>query len=244
MGAAAARGPRVRVDVPIVARRRPSRRVVVAEGRRQASSSVDVRDDRRDLLDEILAEPDARTAFAFEDDVELRAALARHGFVHPGEPHALPRARARRAARRRRRCRPASAAAPSSRPTSPSGSQSTATSGRHRASPSRATANVMAEWPYRSSLDCVVEAPDGRFAAYCLMLAGRRESRRRARAGRRARGVPPAAASALPSARSRCGACTRRADDRRSSTANRSRRCALYESIGFRIHATIVGYSR
>ena len=39
--------------------------------------------------------------------------------------------------------------------------------------PSRVTEssyrNVMAEWPYRSSLDCVVEAPDGRFAGYCLM---------------------------------------------------------------------------
>ena len=39
--------------------------------------------------------------------------------------------------------------------------------------PSRVTessfANVQASWPYRASLDCVVEAPDGRFAAYCLL---------------------------------------------------------------------------
>src|SRR5262249_57450898 len=39
--------------------------------------------------------------------------------------------------------------------------------------PSRVTessfANVRAAWPYRESLDCVVEAPDGRFAAYCLL---------------------------------------------------------------------------
>jgi hypothetical protein len=38
--------------------------------------------------------------------------------------------------------------------------------------PSRVTessfAQVRAEWPYRESLDCVIEAPDGRFAAYCL----------------------------------------------------------------------------
>jgi hypothetical protein len=27
----------------------------------------------------------------------------------------------------------------------------------------------MATWPYRGSLDCVVEAPDGRFAAYVLV---------------------------------------------------------------------------
>src|SRR4029078_5279157 len=40
--------------------------------------------------------------------------------------------------------------------------------------PSRVTessfANVQASWPYRASLDCVVEAPDGRFAAYWLLL--------------------------------------------------------------------------
>src|SRR5207249_2551281 len=45
----------------------------------------DVRRDRLDLLDEILADPDARTAVAFEDDDEVRAALARHGFVQPGD---------------------------------------------------------------------------------------------------------------------------------------------------------------
>ncbi|WP_051794145.1 N-acetyltransferase [Kibdelosporangium aridum] len=45
----------------------------------------------------------------------------------------------------------------------------------HRAAwhPSRVTVesyrNVMAAWPYRSSLDWAVEAPDGRFAAYCLI---------------------------------------------------------------------------
>jgi ribosomal protein S18 acetylase RimI-like enzyme len=44
----------------------------------------------------------------------------------------------------------------------------------HRAAyhPSRVTeesyASVMAAWPYRSELDWVVEAPDGRFASFCL----------------------------------------------------------------------------
>src|SRR5207302_1583113 len=47
---------------------------------------LDVRPDRRDLLEEILAEPDARTAFAFEDDLDLRATFARHGFTKPGDP--------------------------------------------------------------------------------------------------------------------------------------------------------------
>lgn len=45
----------------------------------------------------------------------------------------------------------------------------------HRAAwePSRVTvrsmANVMRTWPYRPELDCVVEAPDGSFAASCLV---------------------------------------------------------------------------
>ena len=42
--------------------------------------------DHLHLLDEILANPAARTAFAFVDDGERRAALARHGFTQPGEP--------------------------------------------------------------------------------------------------------------------------------------------------------------
>jgi hypothetical protein len=39
--------------------------------------------------------------------------------------------------------------------------------------PSRVTEasyrKVMAEWPYRRSLDCVLEAPDGRFGSYALV---------------------------------------------------------------------------
>jgi ribosomal protein S18 acetylase RimI-like enzyme len=44
----------------------------------------------------------------------------------------------------------------------------------HRAAwaPSRVTTashrDLMSAWPYRQELDCVVEAPDGSFAAYCL----------------------------------------------------------------------------
>src|SRR6476646_9957059 len=37
------------------------------------------------LLDELLDEPAASSAFVLEDDAELRAALDRHGFVAPGE---------------------------------------------------------------------------------------------------------------------------------------------------------------
>jgi hypothetical protein len=46
---------------------------------------LDVHPEHRQLIDELLDEPDARVAFAFEDDEEHRAALARHGFTRPGE---------------------------------------------------------------------------------------------------------------------------------------------------------------
>ena len=43
----------------------------------------DVPPEYEHLLDEILDEPDARFAAAFEDDDARRAVLARHGFVRP-----------------------------------------------------------------------------------------------------------------------------------------------------------------
>src|SRR5215472_6874945 len=175
----------------------------------------DFRRDRPDLLDEILAEPDARTAVAFEDDEEVRAALERHGFrdrtVEPGDL-------AERVA-------------------------------IHRDvwSPSRVTetsfANVQASWPYRASLDCVVEAPDGRFAAYCLVWpddenrvgelepVGVREEFRR-------RGLGTAV----------CTFALRRLHEEGGRQAIvycvTDAACGLYESLGFRRHATLVGYSR
>jgi hypothetical protein len=45
----------------------------------------DVHPEYLHLLDEILAEPTAHVAFAYEDDDERRAALARHGFTEPGD---------------------------------------------------------------------------------------------------------------------------------------------------------------
>ena len=113
--------------------------------------------------------------------------------------------------------------------------------------PSRVTessyANVMAAWPYRASLDCVVEAPDGRFAAYVPCLAGRREPRRPVRACRhreefRRRGLGAAV----------CTFALRRLHEEgiRQAVVGcvTDPACALYESIGFRRHATLVGYSR
>ena len=113
--------------------------------------------------------------------------------------------------------------------------------------PSRVTessfANVQESWPYRASLDCVVEAPDGRFAAYCLVWpddengvgelepVGVREEFRR-------RGLGTAV----------CAFALRRWHEERGRQAivycENDAACGLYESLGFRRHATVVGYSR
>src|SRR5947208_2518302 len=112
--------------------------------------------------------------------------------------------------------------------------------------PSRVTeasyATVQASWPYRASLDCVVEAPDGRFAAYCLVWpddenrvgelepVGVRDEFRR-------RGLGAAV----------CTFALRRWHEQGGRQAIvycvSDEACALYESIGFRRHATLVGYS-
>jgi ribosomal protein S18 acetylase RimI-like enzyme len=206
----------------------------------------DVHPDHQELLDEILAEPAARVAFAFQDDAEQRAVLAGHGFVEPGEPlHFLVRDLSER---------PEPPALPDgfgyrtvreddlaervsihrevwSRP------------GR----PSRLTessfARVRTEWPYRDSLDCVIEAPDGRFAASCLCwpddenavgefepVSVREEFRRR--------GLGSAV----------CTFALQRLHEEGARQAivycQNEPACALYESLGFRIHASLVGYSR
>ena len=67
--------------------------------RATAKLDFDVLAGRDELLDELLDEPDARTAFSFADDTELRAALARHGFVPARRDARLSRARPARAAR-------------------------------------------------------------------------------------------------------------------------------------------------
>jgi ribosomal protein S18 acetylase RimI-like enzyme len=113
--------------------------------------------------------------------------------------------------------------------------------------PSRVTetsyAAVQASWPYRASLDCVVEAPDGRFAAYCLIWpddengvgelepVGVREEFRR-------RGLGAAV----------CTFALRRWHEESGRQAivycENDAACGLYESIGFRRHTAVVGYSR
>ena len=210
----------------------------------------DVRRDRLDLLDEILAEPDARTTVAFEDDTEVREALLRNGFSEDGdvgpsrhgplmhfnwrdlteapEPAVLPDGF---------RCRTVESSDLAER----------VAIHRDVWAPSLVTessfANVQASWPYRASLDCVVEATDGRLAAYCLIWpddenrvgelepVGVREEFRR-------RGLGGAV----------CTFALRRLHEEGGRQTIvycvSDEACALYESIGFRRHATLVGYSR
>jgi ribosomal protein S18 acetylase RimI-like enzyme len=207
----------------------------------------DVHPDHLHLLDELLDEPQARTAPAFEDDEELRAVLARHGFVRPEddrlhflvrdlteapEPPPLPNGF---------RCRTMTDADFADRVAA------------HRdvwsrpGRPSRVTeasyAQVQQAWPYRPSLDCVVEAPDGRIAAFCLCWpddansvgefepVGTREEYRRLGLG--------------------AAVCTfglRRLHEEGIRQAIvycvTEPACALYESLGFQRHATLVGYAR
>jgi len=210
----------------------------------------DVRRDRLDLLDEILADPDARTTVAFEDDDEVRVPLERNGFTLPGDANVnrqgplmhfnwrdLAEAPAPRALPDRFRCRTVE----------PGDLAERVAIHRDVWAPSRVTessfANVQSAWPYRASLDCVVEAPDGRFAAYCLIWpddenavgelepVGVREEFRR-------RGLGAAV----------CTFALRRLHEEGGRQAIvycvTDPACGLYESIGFRRHATAVGYSR
>lgn len=206
----------------------------------------DVHPEHLQLLDEILTEPAARVASAFEDDAERRAALARHGFTHPRTPmNFLVRDLTEQP----------------EVPPLPAGFRYRTVRAEdipervsiHREvwarpdRPSRVTessfAQVRAEWPYRDSLDCVIEAPDGRFAAYCLCWpddenrvgefepVGVREAFRR-------RGLGGAV----------CRFALRRLHEEGGRQAivycATQPACALYESVGFRIHASLVEYAR
>jgi ribosomal protein S18 acetylase RimI-like enzyme len=129
---------------------------------------LDVHPEHRHLLDEIVDVPDAKRVVAWEDDDETRAVLQRHGYTEPGpymylthqetfegpEPPPLPDGFRYRTVE-------------------PEDLAERVAVHRDVWEPSRVTEssyrNVMAAWPYRRSLDCVVEAPDGRFAAYVLV---------------------------------------------------------------------------
>jgi ribosomal protein S18 acetylase RimI-like enzyme len=211
---------------------------------------LDVRRDRLDLLDEILAEPDARATGAFEDDTDVREALERHGFTPDGDVGLTRQGSVMHFLARDLPEAPEPPALPDGfryRTVEPADLAERVAIHRDVWEPSRVTessfANVQASWPYRASLDCVVEAPDGRFAASCLLWpddengvgelepVGVREEFRR-------RGLGAAV----------CTFALRRWHEEGGRQAIvycvSDAACALYESIGFRRHATLVGYSR
>src|SRR5512142_3153577 len=216
----------------------------------KALLDFDVRRDRLDLLDEILAEPEARTAVAFEDDEEVRAALERHGFRNAEEANLSRQGPLLHFLARDLPEAPKPPPLPEGfryRTVEPGDLAERVAIHRDVWAPSRVSersfAAVQASWPYRSSLDCVVEASDGRFAAYCLVWpddenrvgelepVGVREEFRR-------RGLGTAV----------CTFALRRLFEEGGRQAIvycvTPAACGLYESIGFRRHATLVGYSR
>jgi hypothetical protein len=174
----------------------------------------DIRRDRLDLLDEMFSAPDVRISVAFADDPEVHAALLRNGFTPDGDAaltrHSsllhflardLPEAPELPELPEGFRCRTVE----------PGDLAERVAIHQEVWAPSRVTessfATIQASWPYRASLDCVVEAPDGRFA--------------------------DAAASVPPCARSRYAVGTRRADGRRSSTARTTRRAGCTSRSAF-----------
>ncbi len=207
----------------------------------------DLHPEHRHLLDEILDEPDAKEAVAkeavaFEDDDEARAILARHGYTKPT-----------RAIHFNHRDVPEAPTLPHLpdgfryRTVDPEDLAERVAIHRDVWEPSRVTEssyrNVMAEWPYRGSLDCVVEAPDGRFASYVLVwpddengvglfepVGTRAEFRRR--------GLGAAV----------CTFGLRRLHEEGMRRAvvgcDTEPACALYESLGFRRSWTITSYAR
>jgi ribosomal protein S18 acetylase RimI-like enzyme len=202
----------------------------------------DVHPEHLHLLDEILVEPTASVAFAFEDDVPMRTALVRHGFTEPREalyfyardvPKQLDL------------------------PPLPDGFRyrtvDTADIAElvaiHREvwAPSRLTessyAGVRAAWPYRASLDCVIEPPDGRFAAYALLWPDDENSVGELEpVGVRDEFLRRGLGAAV------CTYALRRWHEEGGREAivycMTDGACALYESLGFRLHATVRGYAR
>ena len=101
----------------------------------------------------------------------------------------------------------------------------------------------MAEWPYRGSLDCVVEAADGRFASYVLVwpddkngvglfepVGTRAEFRRRGLGGAVCTfGLQRLHEEGMRHAVVGC---------------DTDPACALYESLGFHRSCTITSYAR
>jgi hypothetical protein len=204
----------------------------------------DVRRDRLDLLEEIFTDPGARTAVAFEDDAEVQAALVRNGFARVNRQGTGLRLLARDLTEP-----PELEVLPEGfryRTVEPDGSAERAAI--HQAGWGQSIVNmssfekVQASWPYRASLDCVVEGPDGRFITYCLVWPDDENHVGKLAAGFREEFRHSRARTAV-----RTFALTRWYEEGgRQAIAEcvKDAACGLYESIGFRRHATLVGYSR
>ena len=210
----------------------------------------DVRRDRLELLDEILADPDARTSVAFEDDEEVQAALLGNGFTADDDAKLTRHSSVLHFNARDLSEAPELPELPEGfryRTVEPDDLAERVAIHREVWAPSRVTESSFAilrdSWPYRASLDCVVETPDGRFAAYChiwpddengvgeLEPVGTREEFRRSGLG-----------AAV------CTFALRRWHEEGGRQAivycKNDAACGLYQSIGFRRHTTVVGYSR
>jgi ribosomal protein S18 acetylase RimI-like enzyme len=203
---------------------------------------VDVLSDNLGLLAELLADPDARSTYAFADDEDRLELLAHHGFDRPGEVlHFLARDLSE----------PPAALPPpdgfTARTVADDDLAERVAIHRDVWAPSRVTeesfADVRSTWPYRASLDCVLEPPEGGFAAYCLIWpddengVGELEPVG-VRAEFRRRGLGAAV----------CTDALRRLHEQGGREAIvyclTDEACALYTSIGFRRHAQLVEYSR
>jgi ribosomal protein S18 acetylase RimI-like enzyme len=195
------------------------------------------------LHDELLAQAaDATTAWAMDGDDKSIAALARHGFTERGNGLTFHV--------RQLDDPPAEPALPDGfilRTVEPEDLGERVAIHRDVWAPSRVTeasyADVRATWPYRGALDCVVEAPDGSFAAYCLAWlddenrcgelepVGTREPFRR-------RGLGAAVCSF---------ALGRLRDEGAASAIVYSvdeRAAALYDAVGFERHTQVRPYRR
>ena len=177
----------------------------------------DVHPEHRHLLDEILAEPAASVAFAFDDDEPMLAALARHGFTEPGEARISSRA-TWHGHPTCCRCRMAFATERSTARTSRNESRFTAKSGRPPASRSRATRGFARRG--RTAHRSIASSRRRKAASPRMRCSGR--TTRTASASSSpwvsARSSGDAASEPL-SARTRCVGGTTRAAARRSSTA-------------------------
>jgi ribosomal protein S18 acetylase RimI-like enzyme len=203
----------------------------------------EVREDHRALIPEMFADPAFGAVRAFEGDDETVRALAELGFTEPedwamhfnaltfdGAPEILELP-----------------AGFSVRSVDRDDLAERVAIHRDVWAPSRLTnesyTKVMAAAPYRASLDCVVVAPGGDFAAYCLLWpedatgvglfepVGTRAEYRRLGLGRAV-----------------CMFALQRWREQGGRAANvccvNEPACGLYESVGFRRYATLRAYSR